>query len=364
MLFSSANAAHDIGSQIGKLNMLLTNPASINDENAGFSLPVVDLGGLRSGDEAARSNVVSAIRAACLDKGFFYCVGHGVSPDLVARVFDCSKRFFALPMEEKLKLSMSQSKANRGYEPLRGQTLEAGAPPDLKEGYYIGMEVDANDERSKRFFNTGPNVWPHHIDEFREVMSEYYDDMRELTSYLLEGIALSLRLDASFFHALEVDPIATLRLLHYPVQPANPLPNEKGCGAHTDFGGITILLQDNVGGLQVWDHTRNIWLEAPPMPGAFVINLGDLIGRWTNDKYRSTIHRVINESGQERYSVPFFFLGNPQQRVECISSCLVPDEDPKYTSVTVDEHIRERYSTTYNRDIGIPNPVIGLAVRG
>lgn len=329
--------------------MSLPLPASIDDENAGFSLPVVDLGGLRSADNDARSNVISAIRAACLDKGFFYCVGHGVSPDLIGKVFECSKRFFALPMEEKLQLSMSRSKANRGYEPLRGQTLEAGAPPDLKEGYYIGVEVAADDERSKKFFNTGPNVWPNQISDFRDVMSDYFQEMRHLAGHILEGIALSLELDADFFHGLEIDPIATLRLLHYPVQPANPLPNEKGCGAHTDFGGITILLQDGVGGLQVWDHTGNIWLSAKPMPGAFVINLGDLIGRWTNDKYRSTIHRVINESGQERYSVPFFFLGNPEHKVECIPSCLISDHEPKYKSITVDCHIRERYDSTYKK---------------
>jgi len=323
-----------------------TAPAS-SDAIEAQSLPIVDVTALRIGDDAQKAATVAAIRSACLDKGFFYCIGHGVDPALMRRVFEQSAAFFALPESDKLALSKDNSRANRGYEPMRGQTLEPGMPPDLKEGYYIGIDIDIDDERSSRHFNTGPNVWPSDMPVFQSVMLSYFDAMLSLSRVLLDGLAQSLDLPTTYFEQLHRDPLATLRLLHYPPQPANPEPGEKGCGAHTDFGGVTILMQDDVGGLQVWDHDTQGWIEGTPVAGAFVVNLGDLIGRWTNDLYRSTIHRVINQSGRERYSVPFFFAGNPDHIVECIPSCLGPNETPKYRPVTVDAHMRQRYAGSY-----------------
>lgn len=140
----------------------------------------------------------------------------------------------------------------------------------------------------------------------------------------------------------------TLRLLHYP--PARPEePDEMGAGAHTDFGGLTILLQDDNGGLQVRDPHGKGWIEAPPIPGAYVVNLGDMIARWTNDRYVSTLHRVINRSGNERYSIPFFYTGNPDTMVECLPTCLAEGETPKYPPVTTLEHLRAMYARTYTR---------------
>ena len=171
--------------------------------------------------------------------------------------------------------------------------------------------------------------------DFRKTMEYYHGEMRRLTSVLLQGLALSLDLVPDYFEDFQTSPIATLRLLHYPAQDANPHPDEKGCGAHTDFGAITILMQDDVGGLEVWDHDEARWIAARPLKGAFIINLGDMMARWTNRRYRSTIHRVINRSGCERYSVPFFFSGNPAHVVACLDSCLGGGEQPQFAPITV-----------------------------
>lgn len=313
-----------------------------------LSLPVIDIAGLASGDGEGRAAVGRAIRAAALDKGFFYIVGHGIDEALIARVFAASRAFFDQPMAEKLAIDKAKSPANRGYEPLRGQVLEAGTPPDLKEGFYLGIDLPPDDPAVVAGkFNHGANQWPRGIPDFAPAMNAYFAAMLALSERLMAGLALSLDLPWGHFDAFCTEPLAILRLLHYPPQPPQPAPGEKGCGAHTDFGGLTVLLQDDKGGLQVLDRDRDAWVDADPLPGSFVVNLGDMIARWTNDRYRSTLHRVINSSGQERYSVPFFHSGNPDHLVRCIPTCLAPGETPRYAPVTVEAHMREMYRRTY-----------------
>jgi isopenicillin N synthase-like dioxygenase len=312
------------------------------------TLPVIDVSGLTSANPAARQAVGANLRAACLDKGFFYISHHGVSETLVADVFKEAAAFFALPSAQKDEVNKSQSKANRGYEPLQGQTLEAGAPPDLKEGYYIGPDHAADDPRVvKGMFNHGPNLWPAQRPNFKPVMQEYLKVMLELSARMMGGIALSLNLPQDYFANYTKDANATVRLLHYPPQPPQAKPNQKGAGAHTDFGGLTLLRQDDVGGLQVWDQNSDGWIHAAPLPGTFIVNLGDMIARWTNRQYNSTVHRVVNASGRERYSVPFFYTGNYAHKVECIPTCLAAGETPKYPPITVEDHMREMYKRTY-----------------
>ncbi|MCO5978211.1 isopenicillin N synthase family dioxygenase [Ideonella oryzae] len=311
-------------------------------------LPLIDIRGLRGADPVAQRAVADQLRQACLNHGFFYVTHHGIDAALIAQVFAASQRFFDLGMDDKLAVDKRLSPCNRGYEPLKAQTLESGAPPDLKESFYIGAEVPPDDPRVQAGrFNTGPNQWPAALPDFAPVMTRYHAAALALGETLMRGLALSLDLPPDHFDAYLEDPSATLRLLHYPPQPANPQPGEKGCGAHTDFGGITLLLQDDAGGLQVWDSQQRHWIDAPPVPGAFVVNIGDLLARWTNDRYVSTLHRVINLSGRERYSVPFFFTGNLQHRVECLPTCLAPGEAPKYPAVTVEEHQIACYRRTY-----------------
>jgi isopenicillin N synthase-like dioxygenase len=312
------------------------------------SLPVIDISGLSSSKLADREAVGARLRTACLDNGFFYISNHGVPEDRVADLFAEAAAFFELPPGQKAEVDKSRSRANRGYEPLQGQTLEPGAPPDLKEGYYIGPEHAADDPRViAGMFNHGANQWPASRPQFKPVMQAYLDIMLELSARMMGGIALSLNLPEDYFAGYCTDAMATVRLLHYPPQPARGNPDQKGAGAHTDFGGLTLLRQGEIGGLQVWDQGSAGWIHADPLPGTFVVNLGDMIARWTNDRYRSTVHRVVNASGKQRYSVPFFYTGNYAHKVECIPTCLDPGEQPKYPPITVEQHMRAMYQRTY-----------------
>lgn len=318
-----------------------------NNQNI-TSIPIIDISGLLDNDIQTHQNIASHIRKACLDKGFFYITGHGVSKALQDKVFEYSKLFFSLPPEQKKQWSIELSEANRGYEPLRAQTLEPDSPPDIKEGFYIGKERSPSDPFViQKAFNQGPNQWPD-IDGFKEVMEEYQVELIKVSERLMRAIALSLNLEADYFTEFCKDAdLVTLRLLHYPPQPANAQPNEKGCGAHTDFGGLTLLLQDHNRGLQVWDQSTNQWIWAEPIEDSYVVNLGDLISMWTNNTYRSTLHRVINISGGERYSVPFFYSGNRQYQIECIRECLEENSEPLYPPISVEQHYRDMFKKTY-----------------
>lgn len=303
-----------------------------------MDLPLIDAGAL---DDLA---TIDALRGACTGTGFFYLVNHGVAPALIAAVLDQARQFFALPLAARMAVALAHSPCNRGYEPMRAQTLEAGTPPDLKEGFYIGNDLPLGHPRVRAgLFNQGPNQWPEGVPEFRPVMERYFDAQTALVVRLMGAMARTLGLAPDGFAAFCDDPMAILRLLHYPPQPPNPMPGEKGCGAHTDWGCLTLLLQDDAGGLQV--QVDGAWQDAPPVPGAYVVNIGDMFARWTNDRYRSTMHRVVNVSGRDRYSVPFFFEGRPEHPIVCLPGCA--EGTPRYAPTTVSEHLATMYRRTY-----------------
>jgi len=319
-------------------------PIVKSEASEGRTIPVIDVSGLQGG-AIDRSAVARELRLACANIGFFYISGHGISSQLIDRMLAQSHAFFALPREQKLALSMAQSSCRHGYEPLKAQTLEVGAPPDLKEGFLAGEDLAADHPSVRNDpANIGPNQWPPELPEFKQVMISYIREMKNLTKTLMRGLALSLDLDETYFDDFCRDPILTLRLLHYPPQPPNPAPNEKGCGAHTDWGGITVLLQDSAGGLQV-QHADGSWIAASPIAGTFVVNIGDLFARWTNNLYRSTMHRVINKSGRDRYSVPFFLDGRSDHMVSCIPGCA--GDKRLFADTTVRGHLEEMVRRTY-----------------
>jgi isopenicillin N synthase-like dioxygenase len=314
----------------------------------GAALPIIDVSGLSSREESDRHAVASAIHAACIDRGFFYIKGHGIPAGLIDAVFAETRAFFDQPEALKREVAKTNSFCNRGWEPLRAQALEPGTPPDLKENFYLGRDLPLHHPSVvARKFNHGPNQWPAGMLSFRPTMRAYYEAMLDLSERVMAALAIALDLPPGYLDTFHEAPMATLRLLHYPPQPPDALAGQKGVGAHTDFGVLTFLLQDENGGLQVQDQGSGTWLDVTPIPGTYVVNLGDTIARWTNDRYRSTRHRVINTSGRRRYSIPFFFNGNPDYLVECLPGCLAAGESPRYRPNTVAGHMREMYERSY-----------------
>jgi len=244
------------------------------------------------------------IRSACRTYGFFYVAGHGVGQQLLSDLDRACREFFALPEEEKLEISMARGgRAWRGFFPV-GDELTSGRP-DLKEGIYFGTELGPDDPRVRAGLPLhGPNLFPRRVPALRPIVLSYMDALAGAAQAVLRGVALSLDLDREYFAAgYTADPTVLFRVFHYPPQP--PDDDSWGVGEHTDYGLLTLLAQDANGGLQV--RTPEGWLDAPPVPGTFVANIGDMLDRLTGGWYRSTSHRVRNLSGNERLSFPFFF---------------------------------------------------------
>jgi isopenicillin N synthase-like dioxygenase len=277
--------------------------------NKEFSkVPVIDISALVSQTSSYSDVIADKIRQACQDYGFFYIVGHGVDEQLQEQLEHLSQQFFAQDVETKLKIRMALGgKAWRGYFPV-GNELTSGKP-DLKEGIYFGTELEEDHALVKAGVPMhGRNLFPSNIPQFRETVLNYIDSMTKLGHTLMAGIALSLGLEKSYFaERYTKDPLILFRIFNYP--PNQSLSkSEWGVGEHTDYGVLTILKQDNIGGLQV--KSKSGWIDAPPIPGSFVCNIGDMLDRMTQGLYRSTPHRVQNLSTSHRLSFPFFFDPN------------------------------------------------------
>jgi isopenicillin N synthase-like dioxygenase len=274
-----------------------------------MEIPVIHLSALRSGTEA-RQEAATRIGQACRDCGFFYVIDHGVDGDLIRRLEEVSRRFFAQDLETKLEIGMPRGgRAWRGYFPVGGE-LTSGKP-DLKEGIYFGAELTEDHPLVKAGTPMhGPNLFPAGMPEFRELALAYMAAMTALGHALMAGISLSLGLDESYFaQHYTFDPLILFRIFNYPFPPSNPdTESSFGVGEHTDYGLLTILWQDMSGGLQV--KTRSHWIDAAPIPNSFVCNVGDMLDRLTGGRYLSAPHRVRNLAGHNRLSFAFFFDPN------------------------------------------------------
>jgi isopenicillin N synthase-like dioxygenase len=264
------------------------------------ALPIVDIAAA-SRSEADFDRVGASLDRACREFDFFYVTGHGVDPRLGAALESLAQRFFSLPVEEKLAIAMTRGgRAWRGYFPLGGE-LTSGRP-DRKEGIYFGTELGANDPRVKAGLPLhGMNLYPG-LPEFREVLLTYLEAVTALGQRLLAAVAHGLGLPRDYFlERYTRDPTVLFRIFNYP---PTSLAEDFGVGAHTDYGLLTLLQQDEVGGLEVWH--RDNWLSAPPVPNSFVCNVGDMLERLTAGRYVSALHRVRNVTARNRISMPLF----------------------------------------------------------
>jgi isopenicillin N synthase-like dioxygenase len=311
-------------------------------------LPILDLSSPREDDPASLARIAAEAGGACRDVGFFYVVNHTVDANLIAGAFAQSRRFFALPLAEKQALAIETVGGNRGYSGMLHEALDPGRGPDMKEAFNIGLEIAPNDPEllaGQPFRSL--NAWPS-LPNFRQTLLAYYDACATLGARLHGAFACDLGLKPGFFDDKFDRPMATLKLLHYPAPPVGSAPRT-GAGEHTDYGNLTLLATDDVGGLEV--RARNgEWIEAPVVPGAFIVNIGDCLMRWTNDIYVSTPHRVVNRSARERYSIAFFYDPNPDAIVETIPSCVRLGEGVRYPPILAADCLKQRLDASRPAD--------------
>jgi isopenicillin N synthase-like dioxygenase len=305
-------------------------------------LPIIDVGPLVAG-AGNRLEAAAQIAEACRESGFFYIIGHGVDDHLQLRLEEVSRAFFDQDLDEKLSIRMEVGgRAWRGYFPVGGE-LTSGKL-DLKEGLYFGEELAEDHPLARsRTPMHGSNLFPGNIPLFRETILEYLAAMTRLGHAMMEGLALSLGLNESYFaDRYTRRPLILFRIFNYPPDPRRAQDLSWGVGEHTDYGLLTILRQDRTGGLEV--KSKSGWVEARPIPGSFVCNIGDMLDRMTGGLYRSTAHRVKSPSDHNRLSFPFFFDPNFNAEVKPIevNARLDDDRDVRWDRTSVHE-----FSGTY-----------------
>ena len=292
-----------------------------------MTVPTIDLA---AADDATLALVIDQ---ALRESGFFAIVGHGVPDALRTAVFAASQRFFTQAEAEKARTHIDLAPGQRGWDPVGWQALDVGQPPDLKESFYLGSA------------HLGRNQWPDDaaVPGFRAACEAWSAAMAALSRRLMGLFARALTLPPDRFDRYMTDPICTTRLLHYPPQAAS-VPGQVGCGAHTDWGALTLLAQDKAAGLQVQREDGG-WIDIAPAPGALVVNTGDMMQRWTNDRWRSTVHRVVNR-GRERWSIAYFCDLDADARIEPLPVCVSAERPARYAPVTAGAHLAEMYRRT------------------
>ena len=339
----------------------IANRSSLDSRRLDFDqIPIIDLAPMFGSERSAMEDCASALRRACTEVGFFYIVNHRVEEATIRAILRQTRRFFELPEEAKLAYDLMRTRRHRGYVPFEALSADPGAEPDVQEAYEVGLELPPDDPlhlAGNPLY--GPNVWPRELPGFAEEVYTYFEEVLSLGHVLLRAFAIALDLPDDFFEPHVTRPMTQLRLIHYPpseheVRDAQAL----GVGAHTDYECFTILWQD-APGLQV-QNTSGDWIEALPIPGSFVVNIGDMMQRWTNDLFVSTPHRVVNPPRTARYSFPMFFATNHDTVVRVLPQCTGPENPPRYPPThaghwteTMHTHV---YTYRHHERGKIPNP--------
>jgi isopenicillin N synthase-like dioxygenase len=321
-----------------------------------MNVPVIDISPFLSGSAEGKRLVAEQVGQACRDIGFLVIAGHGIPEELIEATRAVSAEFFALPKAEKLRSNRPADDQVRGYSAVGNEALAASlgaeTPPDLKESLSIGptdVPMDdpyyTNAEAGPHF---APNVWPGQPAALRDIWTRYFAAMETLATEMMRIFALALSLPEPYFDDKVDRHISMFRVLNYPSQLDAPLDGQLRAGAHSDYGSLTILRQENrPGGLQV----RNLsgeWVDVPAVPGTFVVNIGDLMAQWTNDLWVSTVHRVVNPprdlaADSARMSLVFFHQPNYDALVSCLDGCATPDRPAKYEPISSGDHLLGKF---------------------
>lgn len=321
------------------------------------SFPVFDLGHFETADTAERARLGAEVDAICRATGFLAIANHGVQQSVIDDAWNKAAAFFALPPETKLKARAPYPGYPYGYLGPDSEALAKSkgvdTPPDLKESFNGGPQgvPHGMTDPAALAFCYAPTIWPESPAGFRDAWSAYYAALEDLAARIMHLFAVALKLPDSYFDSFIDAPISALRALNYPEQTVAPKPGQLRAGAHTDYGSLTILLpQQSSKGLEIVAPDGS-WTPVPPVPGAFVINIGDLMALWTNDRWVSTMHRVVNPSPEEggmarRQSFAFFHQPNWDAEIACLPQCLAPGETPKYQPVRSGPYLMGKFQST------------------
>ncbi len=314
------------------------------------TIPVIDFGPAFRGEPGGLEAVAARVRQACESIGFFYLAGHGVSPRIVHAAFEASREFHALPMNEKLALTLNES--NIGYLPVnrsmqRASTVHKATRPNFNESFFISHERGADHPAVVAGEPLrGRNQWPAGHDGMRAMMVAYFKTMEAVGEKMLPVLARALDLPPDWFAPFFAgEAHVNLRFLHYPPQESDD-PEQFGQGPHTDNSFITMLAREDVPGLAV-RLPNGEWLAPPVIEDTFLVNLGNVMKRWSNDRFLSTPHGVLNDSGTDRYSIAFFYSPSPDARIEVVPTCTGPDDPARYEPAVYRDLVLQFYNANY-----------------
>lgn len=303
------------------------------------AIPVIDISGLAGGGEMATRDVARQMLAAAEATGFFYISGHGIAQSLIDEVFATSKAFFAAPVEAKRAVTVNAW--HRGFIKAGEAKMYVGSRPDLKESFIWGLDTATGPEPDA--FGIPPNQWPDFLPAMRPLLSRYFTEVNEVGWRLMRAFAASLEIEQDRFVRSIARPTSRGSIIYYPPQEPGAEADQFGVAPHTDWGCLTLLYQDQTGGLEVRGRNSE-WVSALPIAGTYVVNVGDLLARWTNDRFRSTPHRVINRSGRERLSCAVFVDPDRDTMIEPV---VASGAAPLYAPVTCGDYVQSRFDAAF-----------------
>ena len=318
--------------------------------NSSFeAIPIIDIDPLFMSNDNSKSlqKTVNEIRDACKNVGFFYIKNHQIPKDHLNALIPSVQEFFNLPLEEKMKIHISKSDIFRGYTPLGKELTDEKY--DWHECVDFGLDLEpSHPEVIEGKQLVGPNQWPENQHNFRKVLEKHWDLMIILGRIITEGLAISLGLSKKYFAPFMSKSHSYMRISNYPPYEKKQEENiGDGIGSHIDYGFLTILLQNNIGGLEI-KNFNNEWIKAPIIPGTFLINIGHMIQRWTNDYYKATIHRVIPPKNKTRCSLPFFFEPNFDAIVVPLDTFCSKNNPPRYKPFHFGNYLESKFTTSYS----------------